>query len=412
VPAARGRDGAARPPLNPRRQLRHAAQGSLQRLVLLGSDLYDLPAEPDYIITSSMNEEAEHSGTVSGGGGNIRSSETSESGRPIDLPPDARATLVALSRRDNWRNFVYLAEDWACVVAAATVTTAAHGKWLHAIIYVIALLLIGSRQRALANLFHEASHLKLFRSRVLNNWICYLLISFPMAASLSSYLPAHRRHHSRLWADADPELAKYEALGLKGPEPSLTRALVRHALRPLLLVHVPASVGASIRDLRHEVAPERTVRIVGTIAAVGLASYSPHFRTLLAYYWVIPYLTSYQVIRYWAEVAEHGGMKSSNALHGTRNWTSGPLTRWLIGSHSDDLYHLVHHLYPAIPHHRLARAHRVLFRASPSYRAAQARRCNGFFFRRLVGVPSVMSDIAGGYEFTLIPLATARPRLA
>lgn len=80
------------------------------------------------------------------------------------VPQDLRAALAVLRQRNNTTNFVYLLEDWAVIVGSAAVAGAVSG-WGHWVAYLVAVVLIGSRQRALANLTHEASHRKLFASR-------------------------------------------------------------------------------------------------------------------------------------------------------------------------------------------------------------------------------------------------------
>jgi len=87
-------------------------------------------------------------------------------------------------------------------------------------------------------------------------------------------------------------------------------------------------------------------------------------------------LTTGAVITFLAEVAEHGGLRTADAFQATRSWTASPPVRWLVGSHSDDLYHLAHHLFPAIPHYRLKRTHRLLMDWAP-YRTGH--HCIGLF---------------------------------
>jgi len=99
------------------------------------------------------------------------------------VPPDLRKALSALRQRTNTTNFVYLCEDWFVIVGSVSLAAAMTG-WGHWAAYLVAVVLIGSRQRALANLTHEASHRKLFASRHLNDTAARLACAWPLFADV------------------------------------------------------------------------------------------------------------------------------------------------------------------------------------------------------------------------------------
>ncbi len=43
-------------------------------------------------------------------------------------------------------------------------------------------------------------------------------------------------------------------------------------------------------------------------------------------YWFIPLLTTFQIIRYWAEMAEHSGLNNDSELTASRNTFGMPWT--------------------------------------------------------------------------------------
>jgi fatty acid desaturase len=299
-----------------------------------------------------------------------------------DVPRELRRELAALRARDDRRNVVAILSDWLAVAVAiaASIVTA------NPFVYVAAVIVIGSRQRALMNLVHEASHHKLFTRRGVNHWAGKLLIAFPVITGLAAYTCSHCRHHARLWdEERDPKTLRYLELDLV--EPAADRSFwVKHLARPLALVHVPRNVAASL-SWEGEPRAERLQRLaywVVVLAVVGLLG----LWTQLVLFWVLPYCTTFQVVRYWAEMAEHAGLRSSDPWQATRNWTSNGLVRWLMLSH--DQYHLVHHLFPGIPHYRTPAAHRLLMQV-PEY--AAAHHCDGFFWPHRADTPSVLQDI-------------------
>ncbi|HGX1333098.1 TPA: fatty acid desaturase, partial [Staphylococcus aureus] len=106
-------------------------------------------------------------------------------------------------------------------------------------------------------------------------------------------------------------------------------------------------------------------------------------------YWFIPLLTTFQIIRYWAEMAEHSGLNNDSELTASRNTFGMPWTIFLFHPHHDN-FHLVHHLFPAIPHYNLKKAHIILMK-DQKYR--EAHHCTGFFKTTLPGFYSVVKDI-------------------
>jgi fatty acid desaturase len=90
---------------------------------------------------------------------------------------------------------------------------------------------------------------------------------------------------------------------------------------------------------------------------------------VLVLYYVVPYLTTYQIFRFWSDAADHAGLMSgATEFDRARNHTLGwaPLD-WLVFPRHDQ-YHLVHHLFPAVPTRLLATMHARLM-AAPVYAA-------------------------------------------
>lgn len=322
------------------------------------------------------------------------------------VPKEIRRQLVRLRRTDNWRNFAFLAYDWTLIAGAAVGAEAAKDGPLRWCVYLIAIVVIGSRQRGLMNLVHEASHRKLFRNRALNDWAGRLLAAFPLLASLEAYVCAHCRHHGFLGdAEKDPKTKRYDQLGLIVVPRKLREFVGKHLLKPLLLGHVPFNVLGAI-DWKGEPARERVARatfwivMIPVIVLLGLT-------TQVVLYWVVPFLTTFQVIRYYTEMAEHAGLDMDDPWTATRNWTGSFLARWLLAPHYDDSYHLVHHLFVWIPHYRLGEAHRILMHV-PEY--AAGHHCDGFFFPRRPDAPSVVQDIARPDEIGRYKAIPSHPR--
>jgi fatty acid desaturase len=264
------------------------------------------------------------------------------------------------------------------------------GGWL---VYAVTCTLIGSRMRALANLLHESVHGKLFKHRQLNAAAGRALCAWPIVVGPGQYRRQHRLHHKHLWnSDLDPDRQLYQITGTE------TKSFRPGGYPAFLFKHVVLVV-LPYWPLRRLLSSSAGVVQILWLCAVYLVVLAldrfVHIpvHTALAMYWIVPWLTTYQMITYWAELAEHAGLKEFGHHWGSRNWTASALMRWLIGPHSDDTYHLLHHWFPSIPHYRLRAADLVCGREWPEYR--NHLRCNGFFVARQ-GTVSVMGDIWRG----------------
>ncbi len=324
------------------------------------------------------------------------STETVAEGRRISwagaqrkrFDPLITARLRKLQKRDNWHNTLYLALDYG-VIAGAIVAAELTGSLL---VYLVALVLIASRMRALNNLVHEASHKLLFANPQANRWAGMLLCAFPIGASMHAYRRSHGRHH-RLLGDPvyDPDRVRYRELGVEDL-PMARGRLVRRFLRVLLLVEIPNYVIGTLRPFVHTTETPRSEMAALWLYWLGIAGVLTVTGTWLGFvlYWLVPFFTVFQILRYCSEISEHGGLyDNEDPLELARNNVPHPLLRPIFYPHNDNL-HLVHHLFPGIPHYRLAAAHRVL-QSDRDY--AHAHHCYGYFMPRRDGRPSTFAEM-------------------
>ena len=91
--------------------------------------------------------------------------------------------------------------------------------------FVIAFLIIGSRQHGMAILMHDAAHGVLFKTKGLNEFAGQYLLGAPYGGDLETYRKYHLKHHRYAQRDQDPDLP----LSKKYPvsKASLRRKLLR-----------------------------------------------------------------------------------------------------------------------------------------------------------------------------------------
>jgi len=78
--------------------------------------------------------------------------------------------------------------------------------WPLALLFLpFALIIIGTRQHALALLAHDGAHHLCSRNRALNDVLATVLCAYPLTASLRSYRQFHMAHHQHVGTREDPE---------------------------------------------------------------------------------------------------------------------------------------------------------------------------------------------------------------
>ncbi len=83
-------------------------------------------------------------------------------------------------------------------------------------------------------------------------------------------------------------------------------------------------------------------------------------------FWIFPLIYVFPYLMLLREIYQHANLGTGD-LDNSRIIHSDPFTRWAVLGYGND-FHLVHHLYPNIPHYRLREVHGNLAEASPDYR--------------------------------------------
>ncbi|HEU4439612.1 MAG TPA: fatty acid desaturase family protein [Methylomirabilota bacterium] len=285
--------------------------------------------------------------------------------------------LRALQQPRTIWSVAVLAFDWALIALAALGSWAlfqTYGVSIGAVAgYLVAFLVIGSRQKGLENLMHEGTHYNLCPDRTWNDRIAVWLVGAWMTPGWSPSLerPGHvGSHHENFGVRGrDDEFFGYQRLGL-GRLPAASRL---EGAR-LIFISFARTTWWRIHGIAHSFGP------MGIVAAVAVVAALYYTRLLLPFiaYWVVPYLLVYMPMRFLAEVSEHMALGHGSEFATTRN-KLGWFQRYVMHPHGDG-FHLVHHLYPRIPHQNLPRAHRLLLRDA-RYRQ-EGNHCGGFLSSR------------------------------
>ncbi len=274
----------------------------------------------------------------------------------------------ALYGLDNYHGPLALLSDYL-VIAAAIYACIAFG-W---IAYPFALLVIGSRQRALATMTHEASHGTLAKNRRLNNLLGSYMSGYLIGMLFDAYKQSHvQSHHAQFGSEENDADYRYMIDMGVYDECSQSRYTWNILLKPLFLMNVPKYLGFLIRDrllaISSEEGAREGIRLLIFWAVLLTIVIQTGFFWEFVLYWVVPFLTAFQVLGWYIELSEHAPMMDTKLdIHMSRNRNSHWLERMLTGLHGEN-YHLAHHLWARVPFWKLPELNAIL-REDPDYRA-------------------------------------------
>lgn len=284
-----------------------------------------------------------------------------------------------LARRSDSMGFLLVGHCWAIIALAVTL----FGYWPNAVTFLIAVMVIGSRQLGLAILMHEAAHNALFRTRWLNDFAGEWLCGRPILAELDTYRRYHLTHHRFTQTDKDPDLV------LSSKFPTTRASLRRKFLRDLTgrtgLRQLAGQIVLSLRLAGDEDAIKAAANdFAQAFKARDLWKSLPVFVALVVtmgvigewwyglVFWVLPFLTWFQFVLRVRNIAEHGATETSqDPLQNVRTTHAGPVMRLFVAPYWVN-YHLEHHMVMHVPCWRLHDLHKLLISKGLGTRMRQA----------------------------------------
>ena len=246
-----------------------------------------------------------------------------------------------------------------------------------------AVLALGLAQVALFAPAHETMHQTAFASRRANAIVGWLSFS-PSLQNAQFYAAFHLMHHRHTnMPGQDPELLS--------PDPHTLLAYVARILGiPYWTLRLRVIADCWRGDLaaypyingQQRPGVIRSVRVMSLLLAAAAVASAGWFGWQTPFlYWILPQLVGQPFLRAYL-ITEHTGCTlDRNGLTNTRTTLTHALVRKLMWEMP---YHAEHHLYPSIPFHRLADAHRQI-KDRLGYLQHGYARWNFHFIRTLIG---------------------------
>jgi fatty acid desaturase len=275
------------------------------------------------------------------------------------------ALVKKLSKLSPARSLIRIAIEWAIILTTIVISH----RLANPFVYILAILIIGSRQHALLLLMHEAAHWRLFNHKHLNDWVCEPLVTWPVLTALRAFRYTHLAHHRNLNLSSDPDLRKkQEDPDWRFPLPrwrivwSVAKQFTGLGLWYVarVLRYMNADAAASGQTPRY-----RLVRLAYYVSALSIIIYLRVFTLFLAY-WLVPLFTCLIAFNKLRVLSEHPPVERATAYHVIYNYRLKLLERILIAP-MNCAYHIEHHNFASVPFFNLPRLHRELL-SNSAYR--------------------------------------------
>lgn len=276
---------------------------------------------------------------------------------PRTFRQESSSEMERFTSLSQWRSIAALFINWVVIYMFMGI----HLINQTLIVYLITVFVIGTRLYALYSLLHDNLHFLTLKNRKWNDRIGQIFMGF----SLFIYVPEMRRvhfaHHKHLLTDKDPEMAliRYEEFQYPKSGFQLFWLYMKDLTAFNFLYYRSSKLIRFIKagDFKSYFLGEKKWLNLAYLILLTLSIRFGWWSTLLVY-WLIPYMTVYQLLNRIRLSTEHLNLGVDNGFH-TRtmnlNWLEGTfLSPHHLGFHTE------HHLFPSVPHYHLPKLHKML----------------------------------------------------
>ena len=277
--------------------------------------------------------------------------------RPLDILNESQ--LSEIRQKNDLRNIFALLFDWGLMIIGLYVFY----NYPSFLTFFISLVVIGSRQFALAVLAHDGAHNLLFSNSKINDFMSQWFCAYPIFQDNRVYRPYHLKHHRFTETENDPDLS------LSAPFPITKKSFFRKVLRDITGVTGYKRYSSSLVSILNTEAnntPEKIRKIwskihgflIVNLTIFVLISLFSHWSLFFLLWW-LPAFTYYSLIIRIRNIAEHCVTPGESDFDITRTTRASLIIRFLLAPHRVN-FHLEHHLFMMCPWYNLPKAHSMM----------------------------------------------------
>ena len=285
------------------------------------------------------------------------------------------AEVRSLSIVRNLRFVMDVVLQW-CVIGLSIALAVWFESW---VVYLLAILVIATRQHALGVLMHDGTHYRLLTNRTANDFVCDLLCALPVGMLTSRYRHEHLLHHRFLNTDDDPYWRDFTAdsdwhwpKSKKAAMGVFARDLFGLSNSRIGKVVFRWSPWINHFGLKKSPPPMRLgerMRVYGFFAALLTALSVTNGWLYFLLLWFIPLSTLTILLIRIRTIAEHIAIPNTTELNSSRH-VDGNLFEHLTLSPFNINYHIDHHMFASVPYYNLPKLHTVLLKDADYQRLA------------------------------------------
>jgi len=277
--------------------------------------------------------------------------------KPQDLL--SKEQLKIIRKKRDWINVVSISMNWLQILAAM----ALFFYFPNVLTFLLSVIVIGSRQFALAVLAHDGAHNLLFSNEKINDFASQWFCAFPLFSDNRPYRPYHLAHHRFTESENDPDLS------LSAPFPITKASFRRKVIRDLTgqtgfkrysiaLKSIFSSEADNFAGRIKKISDKISGFFISNLVIFSLIAIFSHWSIYFLLWW-IPAFTYYSLIVRIRNIAEHSVTPGDTNLNNTRTTKASLLTRYLLVPHHVN-FHLEHHLFTNCPWYNLPKVHEML----------------------------------------------------
>jgi len=277
--------------------------------------------------------------------------------KPQDLLDASQ--LSEIRNKHDYRNVFALMFDWGLMALGFYIFY----YFPSLATFILSVIIIGSRQFALAVLAHDGAHNLLFSNSKVNDFISQWFCAYPIFQDNRVYRPYHLKHHRFTETEEDPDIV------LSAPFPISKKSFFRKVIRDLTGVtgfkRYTSSI-VSIFNTDASSASEKLIKIwnkihgflITNLFIFAFVSVFFHWSLYFLLWWV-PAFTYYSLIIRIRNIAEHCVTPGDSDFDKTRTTRASPIVRFMMAPHRVN-FHLEHHLFMMCPWYNLPKAHSMM----------------------------------------------------
>ena len=277
--------------------------------------------------------------------------------KPQDLL--SKEQLKIIRKKRDWINVVSISMNWLQILASM----ALFFYFPNVLTFLFSVIVIGSRQFALAVLAHDGAHNLLFSNEKINDFISQWFCAFPLFSDNRPYRPYHLAHHRFTESENDPDLS------LSAPFPITKASFRRKVIRDLTgqtgfrrysiaFKSIFSSEADNFAGRIKKISDKISGFFITNLVIFSLIAIFSHWSIYFLLWW-IPAFTYYSLIVRIRNIAEHSVTPGDTNLNNTRTTKASLLTRYLLVPHHVN-FHLEHHLFTNCPWYNLPKVHEML----------------------------------------------------